>query len=619
MPIDLTPSTKIQRGSTLMFGYVLKPALGLAALISTAALAPLSAQDGRAVMGGWETDAPSLEALVGFNQGQSDFRVAVQRYEVDRRALFRRYDVPYSPVLRGRLNSRLEGWLDELGGLDFEGLNREGQVDYVLLRNRIEFQMTMLEEEEQAVRDMGPLVPFADQIRLLQETRRDGVRAEGRPSAQTLDDLASAVRALEEELRAPEPASALRATSPVVANRAADWVESLAEILEDWHGFFSGYDPDFSWWTEAPYEAAREALDGYAGTIREELGQSGGAEIVVGQPIGEAGLAAHLRHEMIPYTAEELIGIAEAEFSWMEEALIEASREMGYGDDWRAAQEAVKELAVPPGEKPGVIVDLAAQSEAFIAENAGLTVPPLAEEIWRIEMMTPERQLVNPFFLGGEVIRVSYPTNTMSHEAKLMSMRGNNPHFNRATVHHELIPGHHLQGFMRDRFNEHRDVFNTPFWGEGWALYWEMLLWERDFPRGPEDRIGMLFWRMHRAARIIFSLSYHLELMTPAEAADFLVDRVGHERANAEAEVRRSFEGNYSPLYQIAYMIGGMQFRALHSDLVESGRMTETDFHDAVLQGGVMPVGMVRARLDDGIQLNREYWPRWRFAEESSR
>jgi hypothetical protein len=73
----------------------------------------------------------------------------------------------------------------------------------------------------------------------------------------------------------------------------------------------------------------------------------------------------------------------------------------------------------------------------------------------------------------------------MSHDEKLMSMRGNNPHFNRATVHHELIPGHHLQGFMTNRFNEHRGMFRTPFWGEGWALYWEMMLWENDFPRGP--------------------------------------------------------------------------------------------------------------------------------------
>ena len=335
--------------------------------------------------------------------------------------------------------------------------------------------------------------------------------------------------------------------------------------------------------------------------------------LVVGDPIGAEGLRAHLVHEMIPYSAEELIRIAEAEFAWMEEARLEASREMGFGEDWRAALEAVKDLAVPPGGKPAVVRELERQSVDFVGERDWISIPPLAQEIWRMEMMSPERQLVSPFFLGGEVIQISYPTDAMEHDDKLMSMRGNNPHFNRATVHHELIPGHHLQGFMTSRFNDHRGVFSTPFWGEGWSLYWEMVLWENDFPRGPKDRLGMLFWRMHRAARIIFSLSFHLERMTPQEAVDFLVDRVGHERANAEAEVRRSFQGNYSPLYQVAYMIGGLQFRELHRELVESGTMTDRAFHDAVMQGGRIPVEMVRARLT-GEALTPERGSAWRFA-----
>ena len=199
----------------------------------------------------------------------------------------------------------------------------------------------------------------------------------------------------------------------------------------------------------------------------------------------------------------------------------------------------------------------------YLEKNDLITIPPLARESWRMEMMSPERQLVNPFFTGGEVISVSYPTNTMSHEAKLMSMRGNNPHFSRATVQHELIPGHHLQGFMTQRYKPYRGLFSTPFWGEGWALYWELLLWDRGFAKTPEDKIGMLFWRSHRCARIIFSLSFHLEKMTPQQCIDLLVNRVGHEPENAAGEVRRSFAGSYSPLYQAAYLLGGMQIHAL--------------------------------------------------------
>jgi uncharacterized protein (DUF885 family) len=168
---------------------------------------------------------------------------------------------------------------------------------------------------------------------------------------------------------------------------------------------------------------------------------------------------------------------------------------------------------------------------------------------------------------------------------------------------------------MTQRYNAHRQAFSTPFWTEGWALYWEMQLWDAGFPKSPEDRVGMLFWRMHRAARIIFSLRVHMGTMTPQEAIDFLVDRVGHERANATAEVRRSFNGSYPPLYQLAYMIGGLQFRALHAELVGTKKMTDRQFHDAILQGGTMPVDLVRTRLEN-VPLTRDYRAAWRFAGE---
>jgi len=229
-----------------------------------------------------------------------------------------------------------------------------------------------------------------------------------------------------------------------------------------------------------------------------------------------------------------------------------------------------------------------------------------------MEMLSPERQKVAPYFLGGEVIMVAFPTDEMAHQDKRMSMRGNNMHFARATVHHELIPGHHLQGYMTRRYRTHRRAFGTPFWGEGWALYWEMLLWDLDFPESPENRIGMLFWRTHRCARIIFSLSFHLRLMTPQECIEFLIENVGHERNNATAEVRRSVSGAYGPLYQAAYMLGGLQLRAMHRDLVESGTMTNRRFHDAVLRNNSIPIEMTRAALTDQ-PLTRDFESNWRF------
>ena len=137
-------------------------------------------------------------------------------------------------------------------------------------------------------------------------------------------------------------------------------------------------------------------------------------------------------------------------------------------------------------------------------------------------------------------------------------------------------------------------------------------MWDKGFQQTSEDKIGALFWRMHRCARIIFSLNFHLEKMTPNEAVDFLVERVGHERENALGEVRRSFSGDYGPLYQIAYMIGGLQFYNLHHDLVDAKKMTDKQFHDAILKEGPIPVEMVRSILTKQ-KLTKNFKPNWRF------
>jgi len=432
---------------------------------------------------------------------------------------------------------------------------------------------------------------------------------------------------------------------------AAVAVTGLRGTLKRWFDFYNGYDPLFTWWASEPYKSVDASLQTYATFLRERVaglrgagveqaaalaagpggggrragaqpGRGAGAQIVaaqpgssddiVGNPIGRDGLMSELAHEMIPYTPEELIAIANKEFAWCEDQMKRASRDLGYGDDWRKALEFVKNQYVEPGKQPALIRDLANEAIAFLDQNNLITIPPLARESWRMEMMSPERQLVNPFFTGGEVISVSYPTQTMSEEQKLMSMRGNNIHFSRATVFHELIPGHHLQGFMAARHRPYRRLFRTPFFQEGWSLYWELLLWDKNFAKSPENRIGMLFWRMHRCARIVFSLSFHLEKMTPKECIDMLVERVGHERENAIGEVRRSFAGAYNPLYQAAYLLGGIQIRALRRELVESGKMTDRAFHDAVLEENSIPIEMVRASLAKQ-KLTPGYTTSWKF------
>jgi hypothetical protein len=541
--------------------------------------------------------------------GVADMRAEIERYGADRGALRRFWDVPGSAARRERLQRFTDERLGHLDRLDFEALDPEGRVDWLLLRHEIEGDRVELDQDGIRTAEMAPLLPFAPAIAGLCEARQRVEPLEGEAAARELDRLRREVEDLRKGLADEKPD-----LSGAVALRASRRAGDLLASLRDWHDFRAGYDPTFSWWTEAPWKALRETLEGYATFLREELAgvKPGDRDTIVGDPIGRDALVAELERAWIPYTPEELIQIADREFAWCDARMAEAAAEMGC-TDWKEALERVKQAHVEPGEQPALIKALAIEAADYVESNGLITVPPLAREVWRMNMLSPEAQRTSPFFLGGESILVSFPTDGMTHEEKQMSLRGNNRHFCRATVHHEVIPGHHLQGFMNQRYFPYRSrAFGTPFWTEGWALYWEMVLWDREFVSTPEDRVGALFWRMHRCARIRFSLGFHLGEMTPAECIDFLVERVGHERENAEAEVRRSFEGSYGPLYQLAYMTGALQFRALRRELVDSGRMGEREFHDGVLEGGAMPIELVRARLA-GLPLTRDFRASWRF------
>ena len=546
----------------------------------------------------------SLDSTLSLDQSKSEMRPYIQLFTADLEALNRYYSFPFAESRMKRFASFYEDWLIRINKIDFDSLSPEGKVDYILFENFLKHQQYKLELQQKSFREIEALIPFAAEIINLEESRKKIEKIEPPGVAELLHRISVNLENFKKQLETKRPKKFL-------ILRAARVVDSLKDTLKKWYEFYHGYDPLFMWWVEKPYKEVVTALENYSTFLRDKITGVKQGEIV-GEPVGREALIKELSFEMIPYTPEELIEIARKEMAWCERMMIQASQEMGFGSDWKKALEKVKGEHVEPGQQAALVKELALEAIEFLEKNNLISIPSLAKEIWRMEMMTPEQQLVNPFFTGGEVIRVSFPTNTMSHEAKLMSMRGNNIHFARATVHHELIPGHHLQGFMNARFKPYRRIFRTPFWTEGWALYWEMLLWDLDFPRSPENKMGMLFWRMHRCARVIFSLNFHLGKWSPQECVDFLVNRVGHERANAEAEVRRSFEGEYGALYQLAYLIGALQFRALEKELVKTGKMTYREFHDAILMENNIPVEILRAILKKDT-LKRDFQSTWRF------
>lgn len=560
----------------------------------------------------------------------------IRQYEADHNSVANFYRLPASDVAldrRERLNS---AWLKRLQGMGFEGLDQSGKVDYLLLANELQGSLDGIARDRKRLAEMDRLIPFRKVIDAMEEGRWRAAPLDCRATATRLSDLADQVSRLREEVEkahkarptanpANKPArqekragakpegNPLLAVSPALALRAGMAVRELQETLKRWFAYYQGYQPDFDWWIKKPYEEAGKRLDEYGKLLREEMAGQKGKEDdpLVGDPVGAEAIAAEIRFQFLPYSAEELIALGERELAWGEREMKEASRQMGLGDDWKAALAKVKADFVPPGQQDVLIERLGREATDFVKRRKLVVVPPLCEETWRMTMISPEGIKTMPYAAyGGQEMHVAYARDDMSQQDKLMVMRGNNRHFMRLVTPHELIPGHHLQLFYAARHDNYRRLFSTPFYVEGWALYWELRLWDLGWANAPEDRMGMLFWRMTRAARIIVSLKYHLGQMKPPELVDFLMTRVGHEKLGAASEVRRFVRA--SPLYQSGYMVGGLQFYALHKELVAAGKMTEEQFHGAVLKANTMPIELLRAELLR-LPLSRDARPAWKF------
>ncbi|GAB3654736.1 DUF885 family protein [Echinicola sediminis] len=536
----------------------------------------------------------------------------INTYTADKRALETTYNIRESSEYYQRMLLFYAQWEDKVKAIGFDDLSSDGKTDYVLLKNEIEKGAYELKSRYEDFKQVAHTADFAGPLYTFVKERRRGKEPDAKKLAQDFNTakgfIATKTQALKE--------------SPfktwIEAEKAAGIISSLQRGLKEAFEFYYKYDPEFTWWVKAPYTALDAELKNYHDFLMENYSKNSikdDGSGIIGKPAGREALVNALAFEFIPYSPEELIKTAEQQFEWCKNEMIKASQEMGYGTDWKAALEHVKDTYVAPGKQPQAINDLYDHSVKFIEDRELITIPELAKETWGMIMMTPERQKVNPFFTGGWEISISYPTEEMSYEDKMMSMRGNNPNFSFPTVQHELHPGHNLQYFMNSRHKTYRRTFSTPFWMEGWALYWEIILWNKDFPQTPEQKMGMLFWRIHRCARIIFSLKYQLGEWTPQQCIDMLVDQVGHEYANAEAEVRRSFATSYTPpLYQMAYMTGGLQFYALRNEMLEKG-WTEKEFHDRVLKENFMPVEILRCLLQD-LPLSKDYKTKWKFSTD---
>jgi uncharacterized protein (DUF885 family) len=164
---------------------------------------------------------------------------------------------------------------------------------------------------------------------------------------------------------------------------------------------------------------------------------------------------------------------------------------------------------------------------------------------------------------------------------------------------HEAMPGHHLQ-VARAQANAALPAFRRYGWyaayGEGWAQYAEGLGPELGLLRDPFSRFGYLADELLRAARLVADTGIHAMGWTRQQALDYLNANTANLPADNEVEVDRYIA---HPGEALGYKLGQLRIASLRVEAQTAlgERFDVRAFHDAVLENGALPLGVLERQV----------------------
>ena len=125
----------------------------------------------------------------------------VIRVQADLGELGEFYNIDIAPRRYEALETYHENELELLTKIDFDGLDQEGKVDYIMLQTFHTRQLNNLNLQKASQEKFYPLLPFADDLIGLLEARQDVEPMKAKETAKTLNDITKS-RKFKRRLRA---------------------------------------------------------------------------------------------------------------------------------------------------------------------------------------------------------------------------------------------------------------------------------------------------------------------------------------------------------------------------------------------------------------------------------
>ena len=324
-------------------------------------------------------------------------------------------------------------------------------------------------------------------------------------------------------------------------------------------------------------------------------------------PNGEAFYAASLKEmTTTDLSADEIHQIGLDEVARIQEEMRAIMREVGFEGDLQAFFEFTRT------DPQFFYQDNDAGAEEYIAQakahidmiNARLpeffgVLPKAPLEVRRVEPFREQDGAAQHYQPGTP--DGSRPGIYYAHLSDMTSMPI--PELE-SIAYHEGNPGHHMQLSIAQELEgvpkfQSQGGFISAF-GEGWALYTELLAKEMGGYEDPYSDFGRLSSEIWRAIRLVVDTGIHAKGWSEEEAVQYALENSPNPETAVRSEVQRYY---VLPGQATSYKIGMIRIQELRARAEEElgDDFDIRGFHDTVLGGGAVPLSILETRIDQWI------------------
>ncbi|MDB5360419.1 MAG: hypothetical protein JWO51_1716 [Rhodospirillales bacterium] len=191
-------------------------------------------------------------------------------------------------------------------------------------------------------------------------------------------------------------------------------------------------------------------------------------------------------------------------------------------------------------------------------------------------------------------------------EVNLLDVSQNPTYQIDALMHHEGVPGHHLQIAVAMELEglplfRRFDICNAH--AEGWALYAEKFPKELGFYQDPYADFGRLSMEAWRASRLVVDPGIHHDGWSRERAIAFMTRNTAESPLNIAIEIDRYF---VFPGQATSYAVGLIEILRLRAEAEAAlgDRFDLRQFHDTLLGSGSVPLPILRELIGEWLHLS---------------